>query len=240
MYSFVQIVVSVVPGCSDRIRIIIQIVNSHMRTDNGQGLDARKQPQQARSQVTVDAIFDATIQVLLAEGLQRLTTIRVAERAGVSVGTLYQYFPQKQALLFAVLQRHLERIVKAVEDAAASAHNECLSTMVKAVVTAFVKAKTQDLDESRALYAVALELDSRSYVRKLGARNRAALQAMLKTASDVHFDDIAMTTFMLMGALIGPVRLLLEGKSSQSMIRKFRDQLESLCLGYLEREARSK
>ena len=55
-----------------------------MRTDNGQGLDARKQPQQARSQATVDAIFDATIQVLLGDGLQRLTTIRVAERAGVS------------------------------------------------------------------------------------------------------------------------------------------------------------
>ena len=211
-----------------------------MRTVNGQGLDARKQPRQARSQATVDAIFDATIQVLLAEGLQRLTTIRVAERAGVSVGTLYQYFPQKQALLFAVLQRHLERIVRTMEVAAASVHNACLSTMVKTVVTAFVQAKTQDLDEARALYAVALELDSRSYVHDVGARNRVALEAMLKTASDADFDDVAMTTFMLMGALLGPIRLLLEAKSPQSMMRKFRNQLESLCLGYLEREARPK
>ncbi|MEQ5838545.1 TetR/AcrR family transcriptional regulator [Paraburkholderia acidicola] len=211
-----------------------------MRIDNGQGLDARKQPQQARSQATVDAIFDATIQVLLAEGLQRLTTIRVAERAGVSVGTLYQYFPQKQALLFAVLQRHLERIVRTMEDAAASVHNACLSTMVETVVSAFVKAKTEDLDEARALYAVALELDSRSYVRQVGARNRVALEAMLKTASDADFDDVGMTTFMLTGALLGPIRLLLEAKSPQSMMRKFRHQLESLCLGYLEREARPK
>ncbi|SOF00719.1 transcriptional regulator, TetR family [Burkholderia sp. OK233] len=164
----------------------------------------------------MDAIFDATIQVLLAEGLQRLTTIRVAARAGVSVGTLYQYFPQKQALLFAVLQRHLERVVRAIEDATASAHNACLSTMVKGVVAAFVKAKTENLDESRALYAVALELDSRGYVREVEARNRAALEAMLKTASDAHFDDISTTIFM------------------------FRGQLESLCLGYLEREARPK
>ncbi len=208
-----------------------------MRTDNGQGLNARKQPQQARSQATVDAIFDATIQVLLAEGLQRLTTIRVAERAGVSVGTLYQYFPQKQALLFAVLQRHLERVVSAMEKAAASAHHASLSAMVKAVVAAFVKAKTENLDESRALYAVALELDSRSYVREVEARNRAALEAMLKTASDADFDDVPMTTFMFMGAMVGPIRLLLEAKSPQSMIRKFRVQLESLCLGYLEREA---
>ena len=211
-----------------------------MRTDNGPGLNARKQPQQARSQATVDAIFDATIQVLLAEGLQRLTTIRVAERAGVSVGTLYQYFPQKQALLFAVLQRHLERVVSATEDAAASAHNTALSEMVKAVVAAFVKAKTENLDESRALYAVALELDSRDYVRDVQNRSRVALEAMLKTASDAHFDDIPTTTFMFMGALSGPVRALLEGKSQQAMIRKLRGQLESLCLGYLEREARPK
>jgi AcrR family transcriptional regulator len=208
-----------------------------MRTDNGQGLNARKQPQQARSLATVDAIFDATIQVLLAEGLQRLTTIRVAERAGVSVGTLYQYFPQKQALLFAVLQRHLEKVVSAMEAAALSAHSASLSTMVKAVVAAFVKAKTENLDESRALYAVALELDSRDYVREVQSRHRVALEAMLKTASDAHFDDIPTTTFMFMGALAGPVRSLLEGKPPQSMIRKLRGQLESLCLGYLEREA---
>lgn len=209
-----------------------------MRTDSKEGLDARKQPQQARSQATVDAIFEATIQVLLDEGLQRLTTIRVAERAGVSVGTLYQYFPQKQALLFAVLQRHLERVVRAIEDAALSAHGARLSKMVNAVVAAFVKVKTANLDESRALYAVAAELDSRGYVQQIEARNRAALETMLKTASDAHFDDIAVTTFMLTGALVGPIRLLLEGKLPQSMVRKLPGQLESICIGYLEREAR--
>ena len=59
----------------------------------------RKTPVQRRSRVTVDAILEATIQVLLAEGLARLTTTRVSERAGVSVGTMYQYFPNKQALI---------------------------------------------------------------------------------------------------------------------------------------------
>jgi hypothetical protein len=103
-----------------------------------------------------------------------------------------------------------------------------------------VKAKTENLDESRALYAVALELDSRDYVREVQSRHRVALEAMLKTASDAHFDDIPTTTFMFMGALAGPVRSLLEGKPPQSMIRKLRGQLESLCLGYLEREARPK
>ena len=55
--------------------------------------------------MTVEAISEATIQVLLAVGLDRLTTTRVAERAGVSVGTLYQYYPNKQALLYAGRER---------------------------------------------------------------------------------------------------------------------------------------
>ncbi|CAM3426500.1 TetR family transcriptional regulator [Rouxiella silvae] len=206
-----------------------------MVIDNGKGLNPRKQPQQVRSQMTVDAIFEATIQVLLSDGLQRLTTIRVAERAGVSVGTLYQYFPQKQALLFAVLQRHLEMMSETMELATQSAHNLPLSTMVNIVVSAFMAAKTENVLQASALYSVAGELDSRDYVREIETRNRARLEAMLETATDVHFDDLKTTAFMFSGALVGPIRLLLESQPQPETIRAFGEQLESLCLGYLER-----
>ena len=73
-------------------------------------LTPRKTPRQARALVTLDAIFEATLQVLIAEGPQRLTTTRVAQRAGVSVGTMYQYFPQKQALIYALNERYLVSI----------------------------------------------------------------------------------------------------------------------------------
>jgi len=59
-----------------------------------------KEPRQARSTELVTAILEAAVQVLAAEGAQRFTTARVAERAGVSVGSLYQYFPNKAAILF--------------------------------------------------------------------------------------------------------------------------------------------
>ena len=70
-------------------------------------LEPRKSPVQARSAASVDAILEATIQVLLSIGKEQLTTTKVALRAGVSVGTLYQYFPNKSSLLQAVLRRHL-------------------------------------------------------------------------------------------------------------------------------------
>ena len=78
-------------------------------------LEPRKSPVQARSTASVDAILEATIQVLCQTGKERLTTTKVANRAGVSVGTLYQYFPNKSALLKAALQRHMEAITEAVE-----------------------------------------------------------------------------------------------------------------------------
>ncbi|CAN7447782.1 TetR family transcriptional regulator [Rhizobium leguminosarum] len=63
-------------------------------------ISSRKQPKQARSAELVAAILDAATQVLAREGAQRFTTARVAERAGVSIGSLYQYFPNKAAILF--------------------------------------------------------------------------------------------------------------------------------------------
>jgi AcrR family transcriptional regulator len=63
-------------------------------------ISSRKQPKQARSADLVAAVLDAAIQVLAKEGAQRFTTARVAEKAGVSVGSLYQYFPNKAAILF--------------------------------------------------------------------------------------------------------------------------------------------
>jgi AcrR family transcriptional regulator len=69
----------------------------------------RKQPVQARSQATVDAILRATARILIRDGYDLLNTNRVAELAGVSVGSLYQYFPGKEALVGALLDHHVER-----------------------------------------------------------------------------------------------------------------------------------
>jgi AcrR family transcriptional regulator len=82
----------------------------------------RRKPSQRRSQVTVDAILDAAARVFEERGFDAGTTNRVAEKAGVSVGSLYEYFPNKDALLVAVVERELERergkLLAALEPAA--------------------------------------------------------------------------------------------------------------------------
>ncbi|WP_439627157.1 TetR family transcriptional regulator [Shinella sp.] len=63
-------------------------------------ISTRKEPKQSRSNELVSAILTAAVQVLVEEGAQRFTTARVAEKAGVSIGSLYQYFPNKASILF--------------------------------------------------------------------------------------------------------------------------------------------
>lgn len=66
----------------------------------------RRNPKQARARATVDAILEAAFQILESDGLTHLTTSRIADRAGVSIGTLYQYFPDREAILLEMGQRH--------------------------------------------------------------------------------------------------------------------------------------
>lgn len=81
----------------------------------------RKRPAQSRSKQTVEWLLEATIRVFRTEGVDA-TTNRIAAAAGVSVGTLYEYFPNKDALLFELAERHVELAERGIEAAIASAH----------------------------------------------------------------------------------------------------------------------
>lgn len=83
---------------------------------------SRKEPRQARAQATVHAILEATVQVLDREGLEAATTTRVAEVAGVSVGSLYQYFSHRDAILNALQDREFERTLRLLQDVLANAN----------------------------------------------------------------------------------------------------------------------
>jgi AcrR family transcriptional regulator len=194
----------------------------------------RKMPIQARSAHTVEAVFHATVQVLLALGLERLTTTRVAERAGVSVGTLYQYFPNKEALLASVMRRHLVGVVEQVEAACEQTKGHSLDAMVSGVVDAFVHAKLDDANTSRALYGVAAALGGASLVEEMTQRARLALCDMLATAPGCRFDELSIVTYVWTAAMIGPVQGLLENKAPQAAVDTVREHLRHMVLGYLQ------
>jgi AcrR family transcriptional regulator len=196
-------------------------------------LQPRKTPIQARSTHTVEAIHTACIQVLIDGGMDRMSTTRVAARAGVSVGSLYQYYPNKRSLLAAVLEKHLVRVVEAVEAACLRVKGQPVASMAAALVQAFINAKFAEPLASRALYAVAAEVQGEAIVARLTQRSQVALCDMLSTATDLRFADLATISFVLSTAVVGPVQGLLASSAPAPLVDRVQEHLCTMVIAYL-------
>jgi AcrR family transcriptional regulator len=196
-------------------------------------LEPRKSPVQARSAASVDAILQATIQVLLQVGKERLTTTRVALRAGVSVGTLYQYFPNKSALLQAALKRHMGEVTRAVQLVCQQQQGRSLDEMAIALVTAFLQAKMRDFKSSVVLYSVSSDVDGARIAREAGIKCNKAIVALLKTASQPLMTDPELVASTLQGAMAGVSRRLLESAAPEKQFELLRLETVLLASAYL-------
>jgi len=197
-------------------------------------LEPRKSPVQARSTASVDAILQATIQVLLKVGKEKLTTTSVAHRAGVSVGTLYQYFPNKSALLQAVLRRHFDHVSSNIEKVCREQRGKPLREMSNALIISFLSAKMADVKTSVALYSVSSDVDGAKLAQQIGQRSNRAIVAMLESTSDRLTKEPTLVAAMLQGAMMGVSRRLLETASPEKHFPALRDELIFFADSYLQ------
>jgi len=172
--------------------------------------EPRKLPVQARSTASVDAILKATVQVLVRVGKEKLTTTLVAARAGVSVGTLYQYFPNKNALLRAALKLHVEEIRAEVDRVCIAQRGQPVEQMVEALAVASLAVKMRDPKKSRALYAVSSDVEGAKIAVEAEARAKDALVDMLQSAPEPLQTDLPLMATVLQSIIAGVKRRLLE------------------------------
>lgn len=205
-----------------------------MTTSPPPHLSPRKRPRQARATVTLDAIFEATIQVLVSDGPRRLTTTRVAERAGVSVGTMYQYFPHKQALFYALNERYLDEVAGRVEDACRAQHGASAARMVEALVATYWQAKTERVEVTRALYRSVAELDNQPMIDAFAQRVDEAAAAMFASASDAAFADLPTVVLTLLTSIFGTVRSVFERNLPTDQAAAVLQNLTVMCVTYLD------
>lgn len=197
-------------------------------------LEPRKTPVQARSNASVDAIREATIQVLLSVGKEKLTTTRVAQRAGVSVGTLYQYFPNKSSLLQAVLKEHLDKVYSAVAEACERGKGRPLAEMAELLAAAFLEVKMRRVEISRALYFISDDIGGIEIARHHGARGVKAIAEMLESSPERLREDAEILASTLMSAMAGVSRRMIEsGRVSTKMMQAMQQELEVLIRAYL-------
>jgi AcrR family transcriptional regulator len=113
---------------------------------------SRRRPKQSRARQTVEAILAAVVRILKREGAKAVNTNRIAEVAGVSIGSLYQYFPDKGAIFAALHQRHVEEVDRMVEKTLVQNATASLDELMRAMIEAMIEAHKQDPELYDALF----------------------------------------------------------------------------------------
>ena len=187
----------------------------------------RRIPRQARASETVDAILEAAAQVLEAGGLAGFTTNSVAERAGVSIGTLYQYFADKNALLRALAEREMHAGLARVAAAMAGDGDTSLEGRVRATVRAIINAfggrQRARKAVVQAILAQGLGIETMGPIAAFIARQPQTMRTPL-TPEQV---------FVLSRAVMGTIRAAVLEEQPFFKSRTFEDELVRLALGYL-------
>lgn len=146
----------------------------------------RKSPRQGRAKVTVDAILEATERVLADKGLEATTTTEVADIAGVSVGTLYQYFPNKQALVAAVIEARLDGDLAAIDAAFERARGMSLRAGLLELARVQGQLYGGEPELYREMVAALAELERARRVEAIIEHTIAGLAELLALRRDEH------------------------------------------------------
>jgi AcrR family transcriptional regulator len=204
-----------------------------MAADALVAFESIKTPVQVRATVTVEAISEATIQVLLSQGAERLTTTRVADRAGVSVGTLYQYFTNKRSLLFAVLEDHLEKSDRRGGRCQPEGTTQATRRDDQRSGGGICGREDWHADVSVAMYKIASDVGGLALIKRVTQRMREAIVRMLESAPDVKTSSDEFAVQMMVTAMSGAMCSVLETGGSPAMMRRLREHLVVLCQTYM-------
>jgi AcrR family transcriptional regulator len=197
----------------------------------------RKHASQKRSRATVDALIEATARILVREGFDRASTNRIAEVAGVSVGSLYQYYPGKEALVAAVIDRHNQDIMQVVRGALAEVASQPIEKAVRRLVAVAVEAHRIDPKLHRVL---AEQIPRTGRLEKVEAFNRetyALFRAYLGSHRDeLRMVDLGLAAFVCVTsieALAHTAVLDRYEKLSDEAVATLVDEATRLVVGYL-------
>jgi AcrR family transcriptional regulator len=157
----------------------------------------RRRPKQERALQTVGAILEAAVRVLKREGVDALTTNHIAEVAGVSIGSVYQYFPDKGAIFAALHQRHIESVDRLVAAQLTLHSDSPLDELMEAMIGAMIDAHAADPELCELLMS---ELPHRAggaedFSSRLHGAFRLAIAA--RTRKKKKFRDLDKTVFVV-------------------------------------------
>ncbi len=197
-------------------------------------ISPRKQPKQTRSAGLVASILEAAVQVLEKQGAQRFTTARVAERAGVSVGSLYQYFPNKAAILFRLQSDEWQRTSELLRNVLEDRQKPPLERL-RIMVHTFIRSECDEaamrvaLDDAAPLYRDAPETQEAQAggIRTIQVFMREALPKASRAAR-------ALASELITATLTTAGKQFSESSRTPAQIKAYADAMADMFCAYLE------
>ena len=194
----------------------------------------RKQPKQRRASVTVEAILTATARILVRDGFERATTNRIADEAGVSVGSLYQYFPNKEALVAVLMERHVREMYAVLEREIARLSSLPLRRAVRELVDLMVQAHAVEPKLHRVFAEQVPRVGQLKRIVEVERRFEMLTRDVLERLGDrVRPRNLAMAAFVVIQAVEALTHAAVLYHPDKLGSDEFTDEVVELVVRYL-------
>jgi AcrR family transcriptional regulator len=197
----------------------------------------RKSAVQERSRLTVDAIVEATARILVREGYDRASTNKIARAAGVSIGSLYQYFPSKEALVAAVVDRHTEEMMGLVRKAMIEVAEQPVAVAARKLVRVMIDAHRVNPKLHRALVEQVPRVGRLDRIHQIDRESAALVWSYLDAHRDeIQVADIELAAFVCVTtveALTHAAVVHNPGVLDDARAKNYADEVTRVLLGYL-------
>jgi len=193
----------------------------------------RKEPGQERARQTVESIIEATAQLLDQD--ENASTNRIAERAGVSIGSLYQYFPNATAILAAMAERERVRVSEGIKRALEELDPEDPEPAIRAAIRALLEAfgKRQRV-RRKILLSLMPVVGREAQAQFFEAAVDEISEAVRSAGGDGPFRPLSRTATLVLGsAIMGAVRTAVMTETSDLADPEFEDELVLLAMGFV-------
>jgi AcrR family transcriptional regulator len=200
-------------------------------------IQPRKRAIQPRAQVTVEAILRATAHILTHDGYDRASTNRIAERAGVSIGSLYQYFPSKESLLLALRKQHIDEMRAVLHETARTLGDETLEGTIRAFVSAMLRAHSVDPALHRVLHEQTPALGDSEERNALGRDALALARTYLATRRDLGPKNLDLPAFITVHVVEALTHAAVLHHPEHLVSPAFVDEVVALVTRYLQERA---
>ncbi|HHO51383.1 MAG TPA: TetR/AcrR family transcriptional regulator [Deltaproteobacteria bacterium] len=193
----------------------------------------RRTPIQERARATVEVLLEATAQILVELGYARLSTNRVARRAGVSVGTLYQYFPNKDALVEALAHRVSEGQAEVIITQLQQTHDQSLEVAIRGLIQGIIASKRVEPELAAAL-ASEVPRNGRLDLEQATLRRVCDVaSAALRRRSDIRPVDPELASFALVHSIFAVIQRALQARPELIDDDDLGEILAEMCIRYL-------